>query len=81
MRPQANTAPEGTIGSRSGGMVTVASGWGCTNSSEDSLVRAGRGSELRSTDDPYATPGMPNSAMPSVLADSEVSTIVEISPV
>ena len=48
-------------------------GWGCTNSSDDSLVCAEWGAELRSAEDPCTTPGMPNSAVPSVLSDSEVS--------
>ena len=54
----------------SGGAVD---GWGCTDSSEDSLVCADWGAELRSAEDPCTTPGTPNSAVPSVFSDSEVS--------
>ena len=60
-------------------MTTSCCCWGCNNSSDDSLVLA-RESELRSTDDSVVTPGMPNSAVPSLLVDSEVSTISPVLP-
>ena len=61
----------------SGGAVD---GWGCTNSSEGSLVCADWGAELWSAEDPCATPGTPDSAVPSVLLDSEVSIFSPVQP-
>ena len=76
-RPRADRfAVGGTASLALGTLIVACTGWGCTSSSEDSLVCADAGAELGSLDDPSCTPGMPNSAVPPVAAELvSVSTI------
>ena len=80
-RPRADRfAVGGTASLALGTLIVACTGWGCTSSSEDSLVCADAGAELEtkvsSPDDPNCTPGMPNSAVPPVVAELEsLSTI------